>query len=274
MKLETGRVLDAAAPEDLFACTLVVENPQRIPVAEALATSLFELHARRPADPTRTHLLPHSFEFDDLRLYVKWRDDPQARPSGLSGLLFEVQVKTFLQHAWSIATHDSLYKAGTVDWAASRIAFQVKAMLENAELAIGAASDLGASFALARSDDRSSAIRDAIAAVETRWSSEHLPRDRRTLAENILTLARALRLETEAVWVALDDATAAGDGALALNLSPFAATLDALIRKHGAGLFNPLLKTRDRGHIFVPRELELPLDLAPEILARIVRPPA
>jgi hypothetical protein len=40
-------------------------------------------------------------------------------------------------------------------------------MLENAELAIGAASDLGASFALARSDDRSSAIRDAIAAVET-----------------------------------------------------------------------------------------------------------
>ncbi len=268
MKLETGRVPDPSKLEDFFACTLVVEGPHKIPDAEKLISTLFDVTARRPPRPERTHLAPHSFEFDDLRLYVRWRDDPGGRPTGVTDLRFEVQVKTFLQHAWAIATHDSLYKTTAVDWSSSRIAYQVKAMLENAEVTIGAATALGASFALSRSDDSSLATREAINAVESRWASGQLPRDRRTLAQNILTLGSTLRLETEKIWEALDDATAAGHGAATLNLSPFAATLAALLRKRGAALFGPLAKARQS--VFVPLEIDLP-QLQPEILAKIVR---
>lgn len=268
LKLETGRVLNPEEPDDLFACTLVVERPHRIVEAEALVGSLFSVEVRRPKQADRTHLAPHSFEFDDLRLYVKWRDDPQARPTGVTPRLFEVQLKTFLQHAWAIATHDSLYKGGSADWASSRIAFQVKAMLENAEVAIGAADVLGASFALARSDDRTEELRNAIAMVESKWRAEQLPHDRRRLAENLLSLAKTLNRTIADVWSALDEATTSGDGTQSLNLSPFAATLAALVRKHGAELFAPLAGARTR--VFVPAEVDLPA-LDERILGKIVR---
>src|SRR5262245_7472738 len=48
LKLETGRVKDPKAPEDMFACTLVVENHGRIPDAEKFVIDTFTLHERRP----------------------------------------------------------------------------------------------------------------------------------------------------------------------------------------------------------------------------------
>jgi len=72
----------------------------RIDEAEAIVLDLFLLGYRRHPNPKETHLPPFSFDFDDLRIYVRWRDDPSTRPTGLDGILFEVQIKTFLQHAW------------------------------------------------------------------------------------------------------------------------------------------------------------------------------
>src|SRR5271155_4774253 len=71
LKLETGRVRVPAMPEDFFACTLVVENHARIADAEKLVCELFEIDERRPKKAESTHLAPFSFDFDDLRLYVK-----------------------------------------------------------------------------------------------------------------------------------------------------------------------------------------------------------
>src|SRR5207247_360952 len=111
-------------------------NSTEIDQAEALIRENFTVNERRPRQRDRTHKAPHAFPFDDLRLYVRVPNTPASPPTDLVGILFEVQIKTFLQHAWSIATHDLLYKADDANWNKERIAYQIKAMLEHAEISI------------------------------------------------------------------------------------------------------------------------------------------
>ena len=89
----------SAVKEDIFACTIVVENASQILDAIKLLENFFVLQYRRPEDSGFTKKRPDSFVFDDLRLYLtlKERDsNPETE-----NLVFECQVKTFLQHAWS-----------------------------------------------------------------------------------------------------------------------------------------------------------------------------
>ena len=273
LKLETGRVRDPRAPEDFFACTVVVENHARIPVAEKFICDRFKLETRRPRDAQQTHLAPSSFEFDDLRLYVKWRDDPAQRPTGFDGVVFEVQIKTFLQHAWGIATHDFVYKSDDADWSSSRIAYQVKAMLENAELSIGAAQKLTSSAMLNRSDQHSTDLRATIGEIRKRWESAQLPTDLLRLATTISDAAKWLSIPLNQIWVAVDAASAVGEGAKTLNLSPYAAIIASLIRQRGARAFENLADPRCPGAIFVPLEIDLPA-IAAAGMAKVIRPPA
>jgi ppGpp synthetase/RelA/SpoT-type nucleotidyltranferase len=271
MKLETGRVADPAKPEDFFACTLVVENRSRIADAVTFICDRFDFHSRRPRDPSFTHLRPDSFDFDDLRLYVKWKDDPTVPPTGLAGVLFEVQIKTFLQHAWGIATHDFIYKTDDVDWSSSRIAFQVKAMLENAELSIGEAKRLTDCEMLKRTDRGHSDLKETIQNIRARWEGDQLPEDLRRLALNVIELTRALKIPIADVWQILDGATASGKGTQTANLSPFGSILAALLDARGPSLFDPLSGER-APQIFVPSEIDLPA-LSSRIGSRLIRPP-
>ncbi len=47
-----------------------------------------------------------------------------------------------MQHAWGLATHDLIYKADEINWPKERIAFQIKAMLEQAEVTISGVNNL------------------------------------------------------------------------------------------------------------------------------------
>jgi len=257
--------------EDFFACTLVVESHGRIPAAERFICELFDIDERRPKKAESTHLAPFEFDFDDLRLYVKWKDDPAQRPTGLHGRVFEVQVKTYLQHAWGIATHDFVYKTDDVDWATSRIAFQVKAMLENAELSIAEARRLTNSSLLDRSDRDCQQLRRTIEEIKERWKPEQLPKDLRRLAQNILDMSKLLKIPITDIWTALAEASAVGGGAETLNLSPHSAIVSALVRKHGPKLFNPLGKPDCRRALFVPLEVDLPA-LPASVSEHVIRP--
>src|SRR5438477_13085798 len=75
LKLETGREPRPEQPEDFFACTLVVENHTRVVEAEEFACDLFTKMERRPQRRDVAPLPAYSFDFDDLRLYVAWKDD-------------------------------------------------------------------------------------------------------------------------------------------------------------------------------------------------------
>ncbi|MGD0076622.1 MAG: hypothetical protein ABSD31_20175 [Candidatus Binataceae bacterium] len=113
LKVETGRVPDPSNMEDFFACTIVVPTVLKIDDAEGLVRSLYDFHGRRPPDDAATQKASSSFAFDDLRLYVKRRTLASGKDQELDGLIFEVQIKTILQHAWSTATHDLIYKTDT-----------------------------------------------------------------------------------------------------------------------------------------------------------------
>jgi hypothetical protein len=95
LKLETGREVSPDRPEDMFACTIVVENHARISEAASVVTKLFREESRRPPNAKQTSLSSHSFAFDDLRLYVSWVDVDSHPATGVDGIRFEVQVKTF-----------------------------------------------------------------------------------------------------------------------------------------------------------------------------------
>lgn len=272
LKLETGRVKDPQFVEDFFGCTLVVENHSRTTLAEKAILEIFPLYERRPKESHFTHLAPYSFDFDDLRLYVKWVDDPKQRPTDLDGLVFEVQIKTFLQHAWGIATHDFIYKSDDVDWPASRIAYQVKAMLESAELAIGEAQRLTGSAMLCKSDRNCTNLRSIIGEIKKRWKLETLPKDLRRLAQILADLSSLLSIPLAEIWAAIDEATRAGEGTNTLNLSPYGAILASLIRQRGSELFDRLACATRRGSLFVPLEVSLP-EVSAAAKERIIQPP-
>ncbi len=106
LKVEAGLFRKDLIIEDFFACTIVVANNAEIAKALELIKDEFKLLYRKPKDDLRTKIPPTDFRFDDLRLFCRLKP-PAYLPAGpLHKIVFEVQIKTFLQHAWAIATHD------------------------------------------------------------------------------------------------------------------------------------------------------------------------
>lgn len=260
LKVESGRFSSPEALEDFFACTLVVRNAAEVSEAEALIIREFAFKERRPRTDDSTHKDPDSFPFDDLRLYVAWRDDPTLRPTSVNGLLFEVQIKTFLQHAWSIATYDLVYKTAEPHWGKQRIAFQIKAMLEHAEVSIQEAEKLSAGAALAKTTRASRSLSEAIAVLRAVWASDDLPKDLRRLAENVCAVAEALRLDMADLKRVLEAEGAEGRGAHTRNLSPFGVVIASLFRRRRDQLIGVLSSPhhKKRPKIVISAEVELP----------------
>lgn len=258
LKLESGRCPDPRQMEDYFGCMLVVQNGAEIKRAEELIAKEFTLVERRPEDPYFTMKGSDSFRFDDLRLYVRWRDDPQLPQTGLEGVVFEVQVKTFLFHAWAIATHDLTYKTDAVDWGKERIAFQIRAMLEHAEVSIMEAETLSAGEGLRRTNAVIRDIQEAIVMLKANWEVNDLPVDLRGLAANVSDLCKALRISLNEVSGALERENAQGRGKFTLNLSPYGAIVQSLLNQRYDVVAECLQRPRERRRIFFPPEILLP----------------
>jgi ppGpp synthetase/RelA/SpoT-type nucleotidyltranferase len=263
LKIESGRAKDPANLEDFFAATIVVRNGPEVSEAEMLLSSLFDVAYRKPQSDTETHKRPETFTFDDLRLYLRWRDDPSLPPSGLAGALFELQIKTFLQHAWSIATHDLTYKTDDVNWSTMRIAFQIKAMLEHAELSIQEATELSKSVALSKSDAFTTALKEFIEVVTALWPKQELPNDVRRFAENIMELAKMVKLDAKSFQAFLEAEAAAGRGPKTLNLTPYGAVIQSLINQKptafSKGLeYRAALPPNKLRPILITKELDVP----------------
>ena len=257
LKVETGRVSKPSRMEDFFACTIVVPTIEEIKDAESFTRSQFDVISRRPKDDVNTHKRSSSFQFDDLRMYV-CRKAPASRPLGaLEGRVFEVQIKSILQHAWSQATHDLVYKSGTIRWSLERIAFQIKAMLEHAEVAIASADTLAITDAVSKEDDRTREIAILIQCFRKIWPDDSLPVDVRRLAETIREILLTCKLKAESLE-ALIESEETRLGTLPLDLSPYAFTVQALAWNSDAKLQDRIGRGSWRRAIVIHKDMDLP----------------
>ena len=258
LKIETGRVPDPGNMEDFYACTIVVPTIlQVIDDAEQLVRSLYDFHERRPPDDATTRKASFSFAFDDLRLYVRRRSLASGRDEELDGLIFEVQIKTILQHAWSTATHDLIYKTDTVSWPRERIAYQVKAMLEHAEVAIAEANRLSEARAVAKKDDRTDNILRIIHQVENFWPEDRLPDNVKRLAETIFDLLRACDLSANDLADILE-AEKRRIGLLPTDLSPYAFVVQAMAHADRIDFQERFSRRHIRSRLVIHSGMDLP----------------
>lgn len=260
LKLETGRIPNVREIEDFFACTLVVRNLAEISAAEVYVASTFDIVERRPELEGKTHKKPEAFPFDDLRLIVRWKDDPALPPSEMDGLVFEVQVKTFLQHAWGIATHDLSYKSDNISWARARIAFQVKAMLEHAEISIQEADALSSSTALDKVDEKTIELRRIQELISNHWDQSLLPSDVVRLCQNVQTVLRIARTDLEDLNIALTKEAERNGGDLPINISPYQIVVQSLSWHAPRNMRNALNSKSKRNtlRVLVSQEMDVP----------------
>lgn len=257
LKIETGRVSSPENLEDFFACTIVVPTMVQVKEAEGVVYELFDPYRRRPKNNRITHKASSSFEFDDLRLYVIRRQQTSGQFPDLDGIVFEVQIKTILQHAWTIATHDLIYKTDTVSWPTERIAFQVKAMLEHAEIAISEVNNLATAPAVDKSDKKTEAILQLTVQIREVWDNDHLPADIKRLSETIFDVLSIADLPPES-FQRIIDAEKSRFGILPVDLSPYAFTLQALAHFAEVDFEDKFKRKHIRTSIFVHDKMDLP----------------
>ncbi len=238
LKIETGRVLDAKKLEDFFACTLVVENHQQIKTAMKKLESHFEFVTIRPNDPYFTTKHSSSFVFDDLRIYSKMKPT-SARPKGpINDVIFEIQIKTFLQHAWGLATHDIIYKGDEINWGKERIAFQIKAMLEQAELAISGIENLVTCAEVSKDNKESFRLKKILSFYKKHFDPSVMPADIVRLCKNTNDLLNALPISIADLERVLKNESKVGKGIHTKNLSPYLIIVQSLINQEAAMMTN------------------------------------
>lgn len=257
-KIETGRFIPSKL-EDFFACTIVVENRGAIEEAVQLVKQFCIIIERRPKTIGETNKSPESFAFDDLRLYVKLKPSEVSPPTPLDEILFEIQIKTFLQHAWSIATHDLIYKGSSINWGKARLAYQIKAMLEHAEISIDQVEAVSNSSALSITDFRTSHLNEITNWLQDNWESDFLPVDLVRLSRSLFELMHAMTLKLDDITQSVKVDTQNGYGSNEKNLSPYEIVIKAIFNHRNHAFLKFLQNHRTKTKILVTPEMELAL---------------
>lgn len=129
-KLESGRYPTWDELDDRVAFTIVVPTSSHESQVVEFLESVFDITLVRGRDSVAKP--PDVFRFDATRCYgrvSKTEPEPDLEPRAFD-ILFEIQIKTAFENAWSVVTHDLVYKSDDVSWTKRRLAAQLKAMVE------------------------------------------------------------------------------------------------------------------------------------------------
>ena len=257
LKLESGRWRGIEDIDDLLAAVLVVQNLSGLQEAELLIEDMFKVVRRRPRSRYLTTTRADAFPFDDTRLYVCWSPATLVPKPQYGGLVFEIQLRTFLQHAWNIATHDVVYKTDRMEWPKERLAAQVRASLEQAEVTLHEMDRIAKSVVLRRSDQQTRRIASVTKLLLDLWERQRLPEDVKRLSTNVLTLIEAMGISVRRLREMLAEEQCCGRGSLTQNLSPFGTIIQSLIQREPEAT-RRLLCSRNRDFaIWIPSEINL-----------------
>jgi hypothetical protein len=266
--------------DDVYAGTVIVKN--RLDVKDCCEhlekdkTLGIEFKHKLPPNLETSSFSAETFTFDSVRMYFKAsKPDIDSAYYHLNkvferqvfGEVFEIQIKTLLDEAWGKASHDFSYKTdGNLSWAKSRLMFQIKALLENAEMALSDAELLSEAKILQKSDDRLNKLNNIMHFYRENWDTSLLPNDMRRLAENTRDLLGYLYKDLDWLITIIELETAAGRGSNIMNLSPYWIVVQSIIEKMGWDTFlkkiNKTLNDKNKHgkkNIFpIIRELECP----------------
>ncbi len=261
LKLETGRVEYPKKMEDFFASTIVVENLSEIENAVNLIKKHFYILKKKPASEGYTYKHPCSFPYDDLRLYVKLKKHANLPENMgvnlLSDLVFEIQIKTFLQHAWAVATHDLTYKTDEIDWGKQRVSFQIKAMLEHAEISIQEANKLKESKSLKKENEETKNLKIIKKFLTDNLERSLLPENLIGLSKNLLHTLNLLNINRGELESILKLETQNGRGFKTQDLSPYFIILQSIINQKRQKIEQFISNRYLKGKLVLPKELDL-----------------
>jgi ppGpp synthetase/RelA/SpoT-type nucleotidyltranferase len=207
-KIETGRYKNWSALDDLFACTIIVPTLSQEKEVSNFCKSVFKVINTTKRGQVKKS--PDVFRFDSTRIRAQL-----LKPEGLEiaeqpniyDVIFEIQIKTAFEHAWSVSTHDLVYKGSDVDWKRQRLAAQIKATVEQLDTLILAFND-----ALPHISENPWPEIKAKQKISARMKqfrergyipSECLPKDLSRFCNNLYTLLQSVNFE-EKVDTALD----------------------------------------------------------------------
>jgi ppGpp synthetase/RelA/SpoT-type nucleotidyltranferase len=131
-KIETGRYAKWSDLDDLWAATIVIPTLLHETEAVEYCQSAFQVETVKQRGSTKKP--PDAFRFEATRVIARLNVQPSDSP--LRSILFEVQIRTAFEHAWSVTTHALAYKTNEVDWKRLRLAAQMKATVEQLDTLI------------------------------------------------------------------------------------------------------------------------------------------
>lgn len=126
-KLETGRFKSFSDIDDIVAFSIIVDTSDQTRNVAEFIKGTFEVVESRTGGTIRDERV---FDFDCARYYCQI-SDPDGVRKPLSEIVFEIQVRTILQHAWSKVTHRHVYKPERFDYRSSRLASETMAHIES-----------------------------------------------------------------------------------------------------------------------------------------------
>ena len=195
-KIESGRYSSWDGLDDLYACTVAVPlSADEKSVREFIDRSFAVISTKERGELWKP---PDVFRYDSTRINAKLRTYPGI-DSGVElsvhDILFEIQVKSLFDFAWSKTTHALTYKSNLVDWKRYRLAAHLKAAVEQADfLLVGfeQAAELVTEGKSPDIDDKAK-IREVFFELVERGKipSESVPRDWSRFVDNVYTAVQA-----------------------------------------------------------------------------------
>ena len=136
-KIETGRFQKWSDLDDLFACTVIIPTLSHEKAVIHFCKNTFDI--RRTIKREQNKKSPDTFRFDSTRIYALLKNQSDADEDNQLNthkITFEIQIKSAFEHAWSVSTHDLVYKNSDIDWRKLRLAAQIKANVEQLDMLI------------------------------------------------------------------------------------------------------------------------------------------